>query len=121
MLQTCGASRSGVPASNADAALGVADQMPELVEQPRLAEPVRGQMCHLGGDVGGMVLHVYDANVMVKHCQRMQRQTSRKKTGVELRTCVFWMDCFRSCCDGCNKAALRPTTKCAAFPERLGL
>ena len=37
--------QSGVPASNADAALGVADQMPELVEEPRLAEPVRGQMC----------------------------------------------------------------------------
>lgn len=57
--------RSGVPASNADAALGVADQMPELVEQPRLAEPVRGQMCHWG-HVGGIVLHGYDVNGTVK-------------------------------------------------------
>ena len=48
----CGAIsfRSGVPASNADAALGgtaAATSQPTEMETVTLAEPVRGQMCHL--------------------------------------------------------------------------
>lgn len=40
-------SRSGVPASNADAALGEEAAAVEEVqpEMPQLAQPVRGQMC----------------------------------------------------------------------------
>ena len=92
--------RSGVPASNADAALGVADQMPELVEEPRLAEPVRGQMCHwdhVGGDCASWIWYKWYGEMMIiaKGCKG--RPTKNMETGVEPRT-------------------PRPTAKCAAFP-----